>query len=126
MSEPRTSAITFDRGWVVWYLHWRFRSSTTEIEQCDDQDEAFSTALYLEDEADDCVNEVIGIESPSGEFIDLAVYRAAKVGIAARRRQHEEEDRANYRDEEKFRITISGPVLITFTPRLWTDKYVEQ
>lgn len=114
-----------DEKWVIWYLHWRFHSSTVDIEIKDSKAAAFSYASYLEDEADDCVNDVVGIEDPDGHFIDLAEYRAAKPEITRARREREKAEWAKDEAETHTRLTITGPGEHVYT-ELWSDPYIDK
>lgn len=113
------------RRWIVWYLHWRFHSSRTEIWECNSRDDAFSTAVFLEDEAEDCVNEIIGIESPDGQFIDLAEYRAAVPAVRQARDAEYTAARDAAKAEQQFRITIAGPDGHEHT-EVWSAKYIDK
>jgi hypothetical protein len=114
-----------EKKWVVWSLHWRYHSSTVDIDIKDSKADAFRRAAYLEDEAEDCVNEVVGIENPDGHFIDLAEYRATKPEITRARRQREEAERAKEKAEARTRLTITGPEGHVYT-ETWTDKYLDK
>ena len=123
--------------WVVWYLHWRYHRSRVETDTYRDKDAAFYGAWYKEVEAEDCVNEVIGIEDPTGTFIDLAEWKAAFPEMQRKQDEWEERSRTEYEERPKYRITITGP------PRpqcasdgqrgdfyqdveVWSDRYIDK
>jgi hypothetical protein len=124
-----------DSRWVVWYLHWRFHSSSVETNDWyRTKDEAFYGAWHLENEADDCVNDVIGIEDPGGNFIDMREYRDARESIGTRHDEEEKRSRDEDREQPKFRITITGPPrpdgiqkgTVYKKTEVWTAEYLDK
>lgn len=125
------------REWVVWYLHWRYHSSRVATSEYDSKRSAFFGAWYTEADADDCVNEVVGIEDPEGNFIDLAEWRAEWPEMERQREETQEREREERENEPKFRITVRGPSRPTGkrdgqhgdfyqTNEVWTAKYLEK
>lgn len=113
--------MTADKSWVVWYEHWRFHEGTVDIRECDTREDAYETASYLEFEAEDCVNHIIGIEGPDG-FIDLAEYESIKNELDDARFKRWRKAKDDEAAQHKRTIIVSGPDGHNYS-ETWTDPY---
>lgn len=119
-----TPPITVNDAWVVWYQHWRYQKSTTSIRECKSRDDAFEAASYLEFEAEDCVNNIVGIEGPDG-FIDLAEYNSVKEALDDARSERYTQMKIKEESKRRRTMIIKGPgdhVL----EETWSDDYFDE
>lgn len=113
-----------DDSWVVWYEHWRYHRATVDIRDCESREDAFETASFIEFEAEDCVNVILGIEGPDG-FIDLAEYNSVKDELDRTRHERWKKEMDEEAAQRQRTITVSGPDGREYS-ETWTDKYFDK
>lgn len=110
-----------NREWVVWY-----ERSWVDVWTCEDRDDAFSTAYFLEEDSENSwETTLIGIETPGGEFLDMAEYYSAKPEIKRIRNERDSAEDAAEAARPIYRISVTGPEGHDFV-EFWSDVYVDK